>query len=1319
LSELIDLPAVQKMANANYKASGMPIGIIDAFDGSILVGTGWQEICVKFHRANQESLKRCQASDNYIKNHLVKGDVSQYKCKNGLWDLGIPIIVAERHLATLFLGQFFYEGEIPDRDFFVLQANEFDYNLGDYLAALDQVPVFKHEKVDYIIEYNKSLVDFITDMAESSVANRNINRSLIESEQRYRRSAENSPDMIYRMSLPDGRYEYVSPASTSIYGYPPEQWYDNKLLIRDIIHPNWHSYFSEQWENLLNGHVPPTYEYKIIHKDGSIRWINQRNILVSDDNGSPVSLEGVVTDITERKLTEEAIKESEERFRYLSDGSMEAIFFTKKGFCLEANQVAVEMFGFDDRSQFIGKFGTDIIAPESYSIVKSHMLTDIFSPYEAVGMRKNGTRFPISIRAKTMPYKDEGIVRVTSITDITEIKMVENALLESDEDLKESQRIAHVGSWRLDIANNQLIWSDELYKMVGLDPAFPPPPYTDYQKLFTPESWERLSAATKNTIDTGIPYELELETLREGGSNRWMWMHGKTILDAKGLTVGLKGAAQDITERKRSEETLQKTEKQFRVIFEKSPYAMALTEIKSGHLVEVNDMMCEKVGIEKEYLIGKTTTELNFYSPENRARFTKLLLTDGKVDGLEMLFQTKNQVYLTKMYAELITINNSEYILTTFEDITERKRAEEALRKSEEKFRSLAENSADYIMRYDQQCRHLYLNPAGLQLLGMAAADLIGKTHRESGFPEDLCHLWEEQILYVFETADSSQIEFNFTGVHGSVFLELRLSPEFDTEGNVCSVLGVSRDITERKQAEDILKLHMAIMETVAEGIFLIGLEDNIIKWTNSKLEILFGYEPGEMVGMHVDKVNAPTEKTPAETRLTIVDVLRQNGKWHGEIKSIKKNGTHFWSYIHVSLFNHPEFGTVMVSAHTDITERKQAENALIHSHDLMRYIIEHNRSAVAVHDRDLRYIYISERYLDDYNVNERDVIGKHHYDVFPDLPQKWRDVHQKALSGEISSAEDDPYVREDGTVDWTRWECRPWYEANGSIGGIIVYTEVITERKKAEEEKAKLEGHLQQAQKMETIGSLAGGIAHDLNNILFPISGLSEMLLDDIPPDNPVHDSLVQIHKSAQRGSDLVKQILAFSRQSTSQKLPIRIQPILKEVLKLIRAAVPMNIEIISHFEADCGMIFANSTQVHQIAMNLITNAYHAVEVKGGTIYIGLKEVEIGRDGLQDISIQSGKYACITVSDTGTGIDPALIDKIFDPYFTTKDMGKGTGLGLSVVHGIVKEHGGDVRVYSEVGKGTAFHVYLPQVEDTKNSNTATVTRKYPTGCEL
>jgi PAS domain S-box-containing protein len=509
---------------------------------------------------------------------------------------------------------------------------------------------------------------------------------------------------------------------------------------------------------------------------------------------------------------------------------------------------------------------------------------------------------------------------------------------------------------------------------------------------------------------------------------------------------------------------------------------------------------------------------------------------------------------------------------------------------------------------------------------------------------------------------------------------------------------------------------------TSPDSFVITRLSDGMFVSVNKGFTEITGYAAEEVIGKTSLEINI--WKNP-EDRIKIVERLKAKGEVRNYEACFLAKNREFYGLVSASIIElngEPH----ILNVTRDITDRKEAEDALTHSHDLMRYIIEHNRSAVAVHDRDLRYIYVSKRYLDDYKVDIRDVIGKHHYDVFPYLPQKWRDVHQKALSGEISSAEDDPYVREDGTVDWTRWECRPWYEANGSIGGIIIYTEVITERKRAEQAKAKLEGQLQRAQKMESIGSLAGGIAHDLNNILFPISGLSEMLLDDMPPDNPAFENIEQIYKSAQRGSDLVKQILSFSRQGNPQKLPIRIQPILKEALKLAQATIPRNIEVKSHINMDCGMVSADPTQIHQIVMNLITNAFHAVEQTGGTIDIALKETAIEsfaeKEDLPFHAIPgdllTGRYACITVSDTGTGIDQTQIDKIFDPYFTTKELGKGTGLGLSVVHGIIKEHGGDIRVYSELGKGTVFHVYLPLLADVKDIKTAAITRKYPTGHE-
>ncbi len=185
LSDLLDLTILQKMADSHYRAAGMPIGIVDAIDGSILVGSGWQDICVKFHRANPVSLQRCRESDTYIKGRLVEDEVCHYKCKNGLWDIGVPIVVVGRHLATMFLGQFFYVEEATDRECFIQLAHEFSFDVDDYLAALDRVPVFNHEKVDYILEYDKALVSFVADIAEQSLLKIKADEIIRESEWKF------------------------------------------------------------------------------------------------------------------------------------------------------------------------------------------------------------------------------------------------------------------------------------------------------------------------------------------------------------------------------------------------------------------------------------------------------------------------------------------------------------------------------------------------------------------------------------------------------------------------------------------------------------------------------------------------------------------------------------------------------------------------------------------------------------------------------------------------------------------------------------------------------------------------------------------------------------------------------------------------------------------------------------------------------------------------------------------------------------------------------------------------------------------------------
>ncbi|MBF0572180.1 MAG: response regulator [Desulfamplus sp.] len=307
-------------------------------------------------------------------------------------------------------------------------------------------------------------------------------------------------------------------------------------------------------------------------------------------------------------------------------------------------------------------------------------------------------------------------------------------------------------------------------------------------------------------------------------------------------------------------------------------------------------------------------------------------------------------------------------------------------------------------------------------------------------------------------------------------------------------------------------------------------------------------------------------------------------------------------------------------------------------------------------------------------------------------------------------------------------------------------------ERQYNEKERDNLQNRLKQAYKMESLGTLAGGIAHDFNNILIPILGYTEMLLDTTSKDNSLYDTFYEIHKAAIRAKDLVKQILTFSRQTTTDIAPMKIQPIVKEVLKLIRASIPSNIEIRQEIKENCGLVNTEPTHIHQIVMNLVTNAFHAMEDRVGILTIIVEEVEIVEEPKinktelppqinEDIKISGvehkltdykdvfqliddkdafqtettplpeGVYVSLTVADTGIGMTQEVMSKIFDPFFTTKEVGKGTGIGLSVVHGIVKSMNGAIKIYSKPNKGSIVRVYLPIVQSYLEEDENTIIR--------
>jgi PAS domain S-box-containing protein len=298
----------------------------------------------------------------------------------------------------------------------------------------------------------------------------------------------------------------------------------------------------------------------------------------------------------------------------------------------------------------------------------------------------------------------------------------------------------------------------------------------------------------------------------------------------------------------------------------------------------------------------------------------------------------------------------------------------------------------------------------------------------------------------------------------------------------------------------------------------------------------------------------------------------------------------------------------------------------------------------------------------------------------------EWRgEFHNKTKSGELY---------------WEDVVISPILDEDRRITHFLAVKENITSQKQAEMDKAVLEKQLRKAQKLETIGTLAGGIAHDFNNILAPIMGYTDMVLHSLSPTDTMYKDLEHVLSGARRAKDLIEQILLFSKQGEKERQPLVLQPLIREVLKLIRPSIPTTVVIRQQMDVNCGKVNADATQIHQIIVNLCTNAWQAMEEVGGSLNLELEQVKIDAPTAKLYpALHIGDYACLSVIDTGPGMDELTLDRIFEPFFTTKALDKGTGLGLSVVHGIVQNHHGDIQVVSKSGVGTAFHIYLPIID--------------------
>lgn len=393
--------------------------------------------------------------------------------------------------------------------------------------------------------------------------------------------------------------------------------------------------------------------------------------------------------------------------------------------------------------------------------------------------------------------------------------------------------------------------------------------------------------------------------------------------------------------------------------------------------------------------------------------------------------------------------------------------------------------------------------------------------------------------------------------------------------------------------------------------------------------------------------------------------------------------------------------GVILLIFNSRLKKRvAEQTRALSDSNTLLTSVVEGTTDAIFLKDLKGRYLLANSATLKALGKTEQEVIGKDDSELFSgDSIKVINDADSRVMQSGVPCIAEEHLETTYGLSYWLTNKS-PYWDADGNIIGLIGISREISELKQIETEKNELQHRLAHAQKMESVGTLAGGIAHDFNNILAAIIGYAELVQDDSQEGSRVRHDIDQVIIASHRAKELVKQILTFSRQAEPGLVELEAAAVVKEIGEMVCTYLPATIDIQQEIDAEVGVIFAELTQIHQLLANLITNAFHAMEEGGGTLTISLHSKEISsRDLINDPDVQPGRFAEITVTDTGVGIASHIVEKIFDPYFTTKEVGKGTGMGLSIVHGIVKNYGGFVVMESELGKGTSFRVYLPVIE--------------------
>jgi len=736
-----------------------------------------------------------------------------------------------------------------------------------------------------------------------------------------------------------------------------------------------------------------------------------------------------------------------------------------------------------------------------------------------------------------------------------------------------------------------------------------------------------------------------------------------------------------------NEQALRASELRYRRLFQAAKDGILIVDPETGMIMDVNPFLVELLGFSREVFLGSKVWELGFFKDiaANETKFAELqALRYVQYDDLPLVTADGRRIaveFVSNVYLE----NGHKVIQCNIRDISARKRADDLLWDSVEQFRAMFEVASIGMAQADVQTgQWLRVNHKMCTITGYSADELLKMRVPEVTHPEDRQKDWESYQQVVRGEVPDYRSDKRYVRKDGSVrWVNVNLTVTRDAGGHPVRTMATIEDITERKCEEENLRRLATVVRDSNDAITIQDFEGRITAW-NRGAELMYGYSEKEALSTNIERLTAPGRV--AEQKAFIRRLIAGEAITSFETQRVTKDGRILDVWMTVTkLMDDTGTPIGLASTERDITGRKTGEVHL----KLIGSALQVAANAIVITDSNGVIEWINNAFtaLTGYGVLEAvdkktNLLnsGKQDEKFYRNL---WTTVSAgKVWQGELINR------RKDGTLYTEDMTITPIKNIRGDVEHFIAVKQDITARKL-------LEAQFLRAQRMESVGTLAGGIAHDLNNVLGPILMVAEVLKHQVT-DVEGLKLLHLLEASAQHGADLVKQVLAFARGVEGKRMLLNPVHILNEIQDMIRDTFPKNID--SSYDPHRGVwtVTGDPTQLRQVFTNLCVNARDAMP-NGGALKVTIENMVLD-DMYADMNPESkpGDYVMVTVADTGSGIPADIRDKIFEPFFTTKEIGKGTGLGLSTTMGILRSHGGFIRVESEIGKGSTFKAYLP-----------------------